>query len=185
MLRCREAVIPRYRSATRSTRQRLAQPLSINKEDIVGLAVDQGDRNFIPVLRQQVRIRRDVDFLNAYGALCGDGVDDLAGSVTQVTTRAGEQRDASGSHGRRNLLLVTTLNAGLLQQFAVLLLRHALTSLLNYGTHMSRSHFLCSHSMCGGLGYREFGVKIETDSALEVRAKTPISFELSTESTSP
>lgn len=135
MLRCREAVIPRYRSATRSTRQRLAQPLSINKEDIVGLAVDQGDRNFIPVLRQQVRIRRDVDFLNAYGALCGDGVDDLAGSVTQVTTRAGEQRDASGSHGRRNLLLVTTLNAGLLQQFAVLLLRHALAPLLDDRTH--------------------------------------------------
>ena len=66
----------------------------------------------------------------------------------------------------------------------MLLLRHALASLFNYGTHMSRSHFISSHCVCGGLGYRGFGVKIETDSALEVRAKTPNSFELSTEITS-
>ena len=42
----------------------------------------------------------------------------------------------------RNLLLsVTALNASLLQKLLVLLLRHALASLHNYGTHMSRSHF--------------------------------------------
>ncbi len=42
----------------------------------------------------------------------------------------------------RNFLLgVTALNASLLQKFLMLLLRHALASLFNYGTHMSRSHF--------------------------------------------
>jgi hypothetical protein len=42
----------------------------------------------------------------------------------------------------RNLLLsVTALNASLLQKLLMLLLRHALASLFNYGTHMSRSHF--------------------------------------------
>ena len=42
----------------------------------------------------------------------------------------------------RNLLLsVTALNASLFQKLLMLLLRHALASLFNYGTHMSRSHF--------------------------------------------
>ena len=85
---------------------------------------------------------------------------------------------------RNFLLSVTALNASLLKKLLVLLLRHALASLFNYGTHMSRSHFISSHCVCGGLGYRGFGVKIETDSALEVRAKTPNSFEFSTEITS-
>ena len=38
--------------------------------------------------------------------------------------------------------------------------------------------------MCGGLGYRGSRVKIETDSVLEVRAKTPNSLEMSSPSTS-
>ena len=38
--------------------------------------------------------------------------------------------------------------------------------------------------MCGGLGYRGSRVKIETDSALKVRAKTPISLEMISPSTS-
>jgi hypothetical protein len=38
--------------------------------------------------------------------------------------------------------------------------------------------------VCGGLGYRGSRVKIETDSALEVRAKTPNSLEMSIPSTS-
>ena len=42
---------------------------------------------------------------------------------------------------RNFLLSVTALNASLLQKLLMLLLRHALASLLNYGTHMSRSHF--------------------------------------------
>jgi hypothetical protein len=42
---------------------------------------------------------------------------------------------------RNFLLSVTALNASFLQKLLVLLLRHALASLLNYGTHMSRSHF--------------------------------------------
>jgi hypothetical protein len=41
---------------------------------------------------------------------------------------------------RNFLLSVTALNASLLKKLLVLLLRHALTSLFNYGTHMSRSH---------------------------------------------
>ena len=85
---------------------------------------------------------------------------------------------------RNFLLSVTALNASLLEKLLVLLLRHALASLFNYGTHKSRSHFISSHCVCGGLGYRGFGVKIETTSALEVRAKTPNSFELRTDSTS-
>ena len=85
---------------------------------------------------------------------------------------------------RNFLLSVTALNASLLKKLLVLLLRHALASLFNYGTHMSRSHFISSHCVCGGLCYRGFGVKIETDSALEVRASTPNSFELRTDNTS-
>jgi len=43
---------------------------------------------------------------------------------------------------RNYLLRVTALNASFLKKFLVLLFRHALASLFNYGTHMSRSHFL-------------------------------------------
>jgi len=42
---------------------------------------------------------------------------------------------------RNFLLSVTALNASLLEKLFMLLLRHALASLLNYGTHNSRSHF--------------------------------------------
>jgi hypothetical protein len=38
--------------------------------------------------------------------------------------------------------------------------------------------------VCGGLGYRVSRVNIETDSALEVRVKTPNSLEMSSPSTS-
>jgi hypothetical protein len=49
---------------------------------------------------------------------------------------------------RNFLLSVTALNASLLQKLLVLLLRHALASLFNYGTHMSRSNV---RTVCAGV----------------------------------
>jgi len=45
---------------------------------------------------------------------------------------------------RNFLLSVTALNASLLEKLLMLLLRHALASLFNYGTHMSRSLLISS-----------------------------------------
>ena len=51
---------------------------------------------------------------------------------------------------RNYLLSVTALNASFLEKLLVLLLRHALASLFNYGTHISRSHFLVRTLCTGG-----------------------------------
>ena len=62
--------------------------------------------------------------------LSGDLRNDDASVITQMTTGTSQQGDSGRRRGQR-LLLVTTLNASLLEQLAMLLLSHALAPLLD------------------------------------------------------
>jgi hypothetical protein len=78
----------------------------------------------------EVRTRRDhVD--SDHGVHAGVGSEPAGETAADGTAHAGDEHDAT--HGRCRLLaLAATLDARLLEQLAVLLLRHPLAALLDY-----------------------------------------------------
>lgn len=92
--------------------------------------VHERDRDLLPVQVVELLVGRDVSFYKGFAELSGDLRNDGSSVITQMTTGTSQQGDSGRRRGQR-LLLVTTLNASLLEQLAMLLLSHALAPLLD------------------------------------------------------
>jgi len=92
--------------------------------------VHERDRDLLPVQVVELLVCRDVSFYKGFAELSGDLRNDGSSVITQMTTGTSQQGDSGRRRGQR-LLLVTALNASLLEQLAMLLLSHALAPLLD------------------------------------------------------
>jgi hypothetical protein len=111
-------------------RECATQSVSVDPKEIMLGAVNERDWNLLPVPVVELLVCRDVCFDKGFTELSGDLRNDDASVITQMTTGTSQQGDSGRRRGQQ-LLLVTTLNASLLEQLAMLLLSHALAPLLD------------------------------------------------------
>ncbi len=110
-------------------------------------AVDQDHRDLFDILVVQVRVIKDGKLFEGDAGcrriiceLRGHPADDIPGVIAEMTTGLADEGEVYGGRGVDLvtvgvLLLVATLMASLAKQLAMLLLRHPLAALLDYGTH--------------------------------------------------
>jgi len=111
-------------------RECATQSVGVDPKEIMLGAVNERDWNLLPVPVVELLVCRDVCFDKGFTELSGDLRNDDASVITQMTTGTSQQGDSGRRRGQQ-LLLVTTLNASLLEQLAMLLLSHALAPLLD------------------------------------------------------
>ena len=111
-------------------RECATQTVGIDPKEIMLGTVHERDRDLLPVQVVELLVSRDVSFYKGFTELSGDLRNDGSSVITQMTTGTSQQGDSGRRRGQR-LLLVTTLNASLLEQLAMLLLSHALAPLLD------------------------------------------------------
>ena len=111
-------------------RECATQSVRVDPKEIMLDTVHERDWNLLPVPVVELLVSRDVCFDKGFTKLSGDLRNDDASVITQMTTGTSQQGDSGRRRGQR-LLLVTTLNASLLEQLAMLLLSHALAPLLD------------------------------------------------------
>lgn len=111
-------------------RECATQAVGIDPKEIMLRTVHERDRDLLPVPVVELLVSGDVYFYKGFTKLSGDLRNDDTSVITQMTTGTSQQGDSGRRRGQR-LLLVTTLNASLLEQLAMLLLSHALAPLLD------------------------------------------------------
>ena len=115
--------------------ERLLQLVGINKPIAVELTVGEHHGHMVGVGGTQISIGVDVDHSPAHPQILAGPSHHVSRLVTQCAVNTGEEEDPRGQG--QLLAGATTLDTGALEQLAMLLLGHALASLLD-----DRAHFV-------------------------------------------
>lgn len=119
--------------------ERLSKLILVHEPVSMQFAIHENHRDVVSVLARKARHRVHILGvpLDAFGR--AHAADHLAGVVTEVTASAGEQPHP---RGQGLLASAAALDPGLLEQLAVLLLRHPLAALLDDRTHVMPLHMI-------------------------------------------